>query len=92
MFQIFYGNCVHWIGSLNDLVYSIKNLIAGLLIECSLVVQVQEVVYTSKEPLCIKVQQCESLNLCHGSKGPWLEVSFNVTYSAQVLSFCHKEK
>jgi hypothetical protein len=23
---------------------------------------------------------------CHGSKGPWLEVSFNVTCSTQVLS------
>jgi hypothetical protein len=23
---------------------------------------------------------------CHGSKGPWLEVSVNVTCSAQVLS------
>jgi hypothetical protein len=27
---------------------------------------------------------------CHGSKGPWLEVSFNVTCSAQVLSVVHK--
>jgi hypothetical protein len=26
--------------------------------------------------------------LCHGSKGPWLEVSANVTCSAQVLSVC----
>jgi hypothetical protein len=25
---------------------------------------------------------------CHGSKGPWLEVSTNVTCSAQVLSVC----
>jgi Reverse transcriptase (RNA-dependent DNA polymerase) len=25
---------------------------------------------------------------CHGSKGPWLEVSANVTCSAQVLSVC----
>jgi hypothetical protein len=27
---------------------------------------------------------------CHGSKGPWLEVSFNVTCSTQVLSVLHK--
>jgi hypothetical protein len=42
--------------------------------------------YTGEEPLRIKAWQGESLNLCHGSKGPWLEVSFNVTCSAQVLS------
>jgi hypothetical protein len=35
-------------------------------------------------------RQGESLNLCHGSKGPWLEVSFDVTCSAQVLSVYHK--
>jgi hypothetical protein len=28
--------------------------------------------------------------VCHGSKGPWLEVSFDVTCSAQVLSIYHK--
>jgi hypothetical protein len=27
-------------------------------------------------------------NACHGSKGPWLEVSTSVTCSAQVLSVC----
>jgi hypothetical protein len=32
-------------------------------------------VYTSEEPLCVKAQQGESLNLCHGSKGLWLKVS-----------------
>jgi hypothetical protein len=42
--------------------------------------------YTGEEPLCVKARQGESLNLCHGSKGPWLEVSFNVTCSTQVLS------
>jgi hypothetical protein len=47
-------------------------------------------VYTGEEPLGVKAQQGESLNLCHGSKGLWLEVSFNVTCSAQVLSICHK--
>jgi hypothetical protein len=42
--------------------------------------------YTGEEPLGVEAQQGESLNLCHGSKGPWLEVSFDVTCSAQVLS------
>jgi hypothetical protein len=42
--------------------------------------------YTGEEPLGIKARQGESLNLCHGSKGPWLKVSFDVTCSAQVLS------
>jgi hypothetical protein len=28
--------------------------------------------------------------VCHGSKGPWLEVSVDVTCSAQVLSIYHK--
>jgi hypothetical protein len=31
--------------------------------------------YTGEEPLGVKAQQGESLNLCHSSKGPWLEVS-----------------
>jgi hypothetical protein len=30
--------------------------------------------------------------VCHGSKGPWLEVSTNVTCSAQVLSVFYEEK
>jgi hypothetical protein len=47
-------------------------------------------VYTGEEPLGIKAWQGESLNLCHSSKGPWLEVSFSVTCFAQVLSVCHK--
>jgi hypothetical protein len=46
--------------------------------------------YTGEEPLGIKAWQGESLNLCHGSKGPWLKVSFDVTCSTQVLSICHK--
>jgi hypothetical protein len=29
-------------------------------------------------------------NMCHGSKGLWLEVSFDVTCSTQVLSVYHK--
>jgi hypothetical protein len=44
-------------------------------------------VHAGEEPLCIKAWQGESLNLCHSSKGPWLEVSSGVTCSAQVLSF-----
>jgi hypothetical protein len=44
-------------------------------------------VYTGEEPLRIKAWQGESLNLCHGSKGPWLKVSSGFTCSAQVLSF-----
>jgi hypothetical protein len=48
--------------------------------------------YTGKEPLGIKAQQGESLNLCYSSKGPWLEVSFDVTCSTQVLSVCYKRE
>jgi hypothetical protein len=44
-------------------------------------------VYTGEEPLRIKARQGESLNLCHSSKGPWLEVSSSFTCSAQVLSY-----
>jgi hypothetical protein len=46
--------------------------------------------HTIEEPLGIKARQDESLNLCHGSKGPWLEVSVDVTCSAQVLSIFYK--
>jgi hypothetical protein len=35
-------------------------------------------------------QQPGSCCDCHSSKGPWLEVSYNVTCSAQVLSIFHK--
>jgi hypothetical protein len=44
-------------------------------------------VYTGEEPLHIKAWQGESLNLCHSSKGLWLEVSLVFTCSAQVLSY-----
>jgi hypothetical protein len=78
VFKIFYSNGIYWIGGFNDLIYSIENLITGLLVECPLVVQVQEIVYTGEESLYVKAWQGESLNLCHGSKGPWLKVSLGL--------------
>jgi hypothetical protein len=40
VFKVFYCNSIYWIGGFNDLIYPIKNVIAGLLVECLLVVQV----------------------------------------------------
>jgi hypothetical protein len=44
-------------------------------------------VYTGEEPLCIKAWQGESLNLCHGSKGPWLKVSSVLLVQHKYLSY-----
>jgi hypothetical protein len=38
MFKISYGNGIHWVGGFDDLIYSIKDLIAGLLVESLLVI------------------------------------------------------
>jgi hypothetical protein len=40
MFEVFDGSGVYWICGFDDLIYSIKDVITGLLIECLLVVQV----------------------------------------------------
>jgi hypothetical protein len=75
MFKVSNGNGVHWVGRFNDLVYLIENLITSCLIKAALVVEIEEVMDTCEESLGIEAWQFESLNLCHGSKGPWLEVS-----------------
>jgi hypothetical protein len=54
-----------------------------------------DVVLDSVEPLGVVMANADKLLpmfevKCHGSKGPWLKVSVNVTCSAQVLSVCHK--
>jgi hypothetical protein len=38
MFKVFYSNGIYWIGGFNDLIYLIKDVIAGLLVERLLVV------------------------------------------------------
>jgi hypothetical protein len=40
VFKIFDGNGIHWICGLDNLIYSIKNLIAGLLVERSLMMEI----------------------------------------------------
>jgi hypothetical protein len=75
MFKIFNGNGVYWVCCFDDLIDSVKDAIACLLIEGVLIMEVEEIVNTGEEPLCVEVWQFESLNLCHSSKGPWLKVS-----------------
>jgi hypothetical protein len=57
VFKVFNGNSIHWVGGFNDLVYSIKNLIASCLIKASLVVEIEEVVDASEESLGIEARQ-----------------------------------
>jgi hypothetical protein len=38
VFKVFYGDGIYRICGFNDVIYSIKNLITGLLVECPLVV------------------------------------------------------
>jgi hypothetical protein len=33
LFKVFNGTSVHWVGCLDDLIYAIEDLIAGLLVE-----------------------------------------------------------
>jgi hypothetical protein len=40
----------------------------------------------------IRVHWMPRTGMCHGSKGPWLEVSTDVTCSAQVLSVCLRDE
>jgi hypothetical protein len=75
MFEILDGNGVYWVRCFDDFVDTVENAITCFLIEGALMMEVEEVVNTGEEPLCVEVQQFVSLNLCHSSKGLWLEVS-----------------
>jgi hypothetical protein len=57
MFKVFDGNSIHWVGCLDNFIYAIKNLVTGCLIKGSLVVEIEEVMDTGKEPLGIEVWQ-----------------------------------
>jgi hypothetical protein len=89
MFEVFDSNGVHWVSGLDYFIDTVENLIACFLIEGSLMVEIEEVVNTGEEPVCVEAWQFESLNLCHGSKGLWLEVSLCYLFSTST-KLCHK--
>jgi hypothetical protein len=57
MLKIFNGNGVYWVSCLDNFIYAIKNLITGCLVEGSLMVEVEEIMDTGKEPLGVEVWQ-----------------------------------
>jgi hypothetical protein len=57
VFKVFDCNGIYWVGGFDDLVDSIENVVTCLLVECSLMVEIEEVVNTNEEPLCVEVQQ-----------------------------------
>jgi hypothetical protein len=54
MFKIFNGNGVYWIHHFDNLVDAIKDVITCFLIKGSLVMEIEEVVDTGEELLCIE--------------------------------------
>jgi hypothetical protein len=51
MIEVIDSVSIYWVGGFNDFVNAIKNLITYYLVECSLVVEVKEIVNASEEPL-----------------------------------------
>ena len=73
MFKVFDGFCVYWVGCFNDLVDTIEDEIACLLIEVLLLTQIQEVGCAVQEPPAIEARQfgvstCVTVPRDRGSK------------------------